>query len=57
VKAVFPVAIPLDGLDVQTWLQTRADEMGEPIVGIYVEAIFDDENLAFHPRDRYPDVS
>lgn len=52
-KAVFPVTIPLDGLDVQTWIQTRAFENPEPFVGLYVEAMYDEvENLAFHPRDR-----
>ncbi|KAI6177417.1 DAF-7 protein [Aphelenchoides bicaudatus] len=57
-RAVFPVTVPLDSFDVQTWFQTRVSESPEPFVGVYVEAMFDDEeNLAFHPRDRYPDVS
>ncbi|KAI6226490.1 DAF-7 protein [Aphelenchoides fujianensis] len=54
-KPVFKVTIPLNGLDVQTWVQTRAMESREPFVGVYVEAVFEGENLAFHPRDRYPD--
>jgi hypothetical protein len=57
-KAVFPITLPLDELDVQTWIQTRAEELSEPYIGLYVEALYDEiENLAFHPRDRYPDVS
>lgn len=49
---MFPVAVALDALDVQTWLEARANEQRRgPTVGVYIEALDNNgKNLALHPR-------
>jgi hypothetical protein len=46
--------VHLDTFDVQRWLRNRSD--GNDILGIYVEALHNGENLAIHPASSETDV-
>ena len=46
--------IHLDTFDVQRWLRNRNE--GNDVLGIYVEALHGDENLAVHPDTTESDV-
>lgn len=44
--------VHIDPLDVQRWIREKEDDT----IGIYVEAIYENENLAVHPMDPNSDV-
>lgn len=49
------VNIPLDEMDVQRWLYNRAGTEEYPM-GLYVEAMHEGENLAYHPISNFREV-
>ncbi|KAI1726118.1 transforming growth factor beta like domain-containing protein [Ditylenchus destructor] len=50
------VAVHLDELDVQRWLQRGNTVSGGSSIGLYVQAIHDNENLVYYPGDGFRDV-
>uniref|UniRef100_A0A915DPV3 TGF-beta family profile domain-containing protein n=1 Tax=Ditylenchus dipsaci TaxID=166011 RepID=A0A915DPV3_9BILA len=55
-KAETQVQVHLDELDVQQWLQRGNGADGGSMVGLYVQAIHDNENLVYYPEDDQKDV-